>query len=319
MRAGRHQAPIFARGEMRGLPLRRVHRLGDVGCLAIDRTERTPHLAIADHHERPVLRIARRGRAHRGIEDLRDQRLRHRIRLEAPQRPGGMDGLEQSDLRHGTFHDPAFGAHALGEGSPPAYHRRQSGRGCKRMSASEGAAMTPGLRLDLASRLDRAFGLALEIGTAPLVPADPAILFVGTPIAASFGMATLGCLASSHRSVGRTTWGRCYGAIRQPLIASDTDRREPPRGANSPPRQNPLPPAPQRHPGHTPHALHRRPHRPHRAEREGRGDHHRLVSARPRHGARGIRPEQPHRAEVRRPEDQCAAGRCRLREAGRPG
>jgi TRAP-type C4-dicarboxylate transport system permease small subunit len=47
------------------------------------------------------------------------------------------------------------------------------------MSASERVAMAAAVPGDLASRLDRAFGLALEIGTALLVVAEIAILFVG--------------------------------------------------------------------------------------------------------------------------------------------
>ena len=47
------------------------------------------------------------------------------------------------------------------------------------MSASERVAVGAALPGDLASRLDRAFGLALEIGTALLVAAEIAILFVG--------------------------------------------------------------------------------------------------------------------------------------------
>ena len=47
------------------------------------------------------------------------------------------------------------------------------------MSASERVAVTHALPRDLASRIDRAFGLALEIGTALLVTAEIAILFVG--------------------------------------------------------------------------------------------------------------------------------------------
>ena len=47
------------------------------------------------------------------------------------------------------------------------------------MSASERVAVTHALPRDLASRIDRAFGLALEIGTALLVAAEIVILFVG--------------------------------------------------------------------------------------------------------------------------------------------
>jgi len=47
------------------------------------------------------------------------------------------------------------------------------------MSASERVAVTVASPRDLASRLDRAFGLGLEIGTAALVVAEIVILFVG--------------------------------------------------------------------------------------------------------------------------------------------
>jgi tripartite ATP-independent transporter DctM subunit len=47
------------------------------------------------------------------------------------------------------------------------------------MSASERVAVTVAAPRELASRLDRAFGLALEIGTATLVVAEIVILFVG--------------------------------------------------------------------------------------------------------------------------------------------
>ena len=47
------------------------------------------------------------------------------------------------------------------------------------MSASEGVAVAAAAPRDIASRLDRAFGLVLEIGTAALVVAEIVILFVG--------------------------------------------------------------------------------------------------------------------------------------------
>jgi tripartite ATP-independent transporter DctM subunit len=53
---------------------------------------------------------------------------------------------------------------------------QESGSG---MSASERVAVTDGLASELASRLDRAFGFALEVGTSLLVGAEIVILFVG--------------------------------------------------------------------------------------------------------------------------------------------
>src|SRR5512135_85843 len=47
------------------------------------------------------------------------------------------------------------------------------------MSASDHLAVGAALPGDIASRVDRAFGLALEIGTALLVVAEIVILFVG--------------------------------------------------------------------------------------------------------------------------------------------
>jgi TRAP-type C4-dicarboxylate transport system permease small subunit len=47
------------------------------------------------------------------------------------------------------------------------------------MSASERVAVADGLASELAQRLDRAFGFALEAGTSLLVAAEIVILFVG--------------------------------------------------------------------------------------------------------------------------------------------
>src|SRR6185437_11532151 len=56
---------------------------------------------------------------------------------------------------------------------------RAGGEEARIMSASERVAVTVAAPRELASRLDRAFGLALEIGTATLVVAEIVILFVG--------------------------------------------------------------------------------------------------------------------------------------------
>src|SRR6185437_10859757 len=56
------------------------------------------------------------------------------------------------------------------------YHHVTRGVG---MSASDHLAVETALQGDVASRLDRAFGLALEVATALLIVAEIAILFVG--------------------------------------------------------------------------------------------------------------------------------------------
>src|SRR4029450_11165033 len=64
-----------------------------------ERAELAALLRIAHDEEGPVLRVAAARGADGGIEDALDQRRRYRVRLEVPQRAGGIDRLEQSDGR----------------------------------------------------------------------------------------------------------------------------------------------------------------------------------------------------------------------------
>src|ERR1700751_421385 len=81
-----------------------VHLARDVGGLAIDHAQSAPLLAIAHHDERPVLRIARRGRSNGGIQNAGDDLLRDGLGFEPAQGACGVDGVEQSDLRHRKPH-----------------------------------------------------------------------------------------------------------------------------------------------------------------------------------------------------------------------
>jgi len=63
-----------------------------------------PLLAIAHHNECPVLCIARRRRSNGGIQNAGDDLLRDRVGFESAQGSCGVDGVEQSDLRHREPH-----------------------------------------------------------------------------------------------------------------------------------------------------------------------------------------------------------------------
>jgi hypothetical protein len=85
---------------VRGSASLRVYCARDVGRLAIDGTELGSLLAITHHDKGPALGISRRWRADGRVEDLGQQRFRHRIGLEAPKRPRRVHGLEQRDFGH---------------------------------------------------------------------------------------------------------------------------------------------------------------------------------------------------------------------------
>ena len=109
---------------MRRPAARLVHLARDVGGLAVDHAQSAPLLAIAHHDERPVLRIARRGRANGGVQNAGDDLLRHRIGFEPAQGSCGVDGVEQSDLGHREPHVAnAFGSLSAGcnIGNDPGY------------------------------------------------------------------------------------------------------------------------------------------------------------------------------------------------------
>src|SRR5215470_17628338 len=109
---------------------RGVDRLGDVRGLAIDRAELVPQIGVAHDHKGPALRVAARRGADRSVEDLRDQRLRNRIRFETADRPCRIDRLEQTDVGHCRFR-----GHAVGTSSRAAEDRSVSGKAAGRLAS----------------------------------------------------------------------------------------------------------------------------------------------------------------------------------------
>jgi hypothetical protein len=58
---------------------------------------------VPDHQKPPPLHVAAARRTDARLQDLADQFVRHRIRLQPPHRPGGSDNFEQVDGVRGGF------------------------------------------------------------------------------------------------------------------------------------------------------------------------------------------------------------------------
>src|SRR5580693_8954735 len=85
---------------MRRPTARLVHLARDVRGLAVDQAESAPLLGLAHHDERPILGVARRGRANGGVQNAGDDLLRDWIGFEPAQGACGIDSVEQSNLSH---------------------------------------------------------------------------------------------------------------------------------------------------------------------------------------------------------------------------
>ncbi len=98
--AGLQHAGELPVGQMRRPAARGIDRLRDIGSLAIDHPELAALLGVAHDDKHPVLGVAGRWRADRGVEDLADQLFGDRIGLEPAQRPRRIDRFEQPDIGH---------------------------------------------------------------------------------------------------------------------------------------------------------------------------------------------------------------------------
>ncbi len=80
-------------GRRRALEVARSHHLVE-GALVV-RLHGLLDLGVLHDHESPALRVAAVGRAHAGSEDLRDQRIGHRVGLQPSHGPHRLHDLEQ--------------------------------------------------------------------------------------------------------------------------------------------------------------------------------------------------------------------------------
>ena len=119
--AGAEEGLVLRLGQMGGPGAGGVDRADFLGRLAVDRAEALAGGGVADDDEGPVLGIPARGRADRGVQHLRDQRVGHRRVVVAAQGARGVDCLEQPDIGHrrspcGECNDAAGAAFSASRG-----------------------------------------------------------------------------------------------------------------------------------------------------------------------------------------------------------
>src|SRR5262245_25294935 len=83
---------------MRRPSTRSIHGARNLRSLPVDRTEFSALFGVTNNDERPVLRIACRWCTDCGIENLGDDRFRHRVGLEFTQRASAVNCLKHSEF-----------------------------------------------------------------------------------------------------------------------------------------------------------------------------------------------------------------------------